>query len=235
MDSIVKLNELKSNIFITSHSLHCAGLNMVIDDSINIKLNIYDTTGEEKYNTITKQYFRDSHGVFLFFDLTCYKSFQSLNKWISLIKSIASNNISIILLGTKNDLANERQVTFDEASCFAKKYEIDYIEISNYLGTNIEISLELISRCLILSCEENKIEEKDAAKEYNNSYANASLNSNFKNFKERASRILTNPNINASKNSKSSIILTYNNNNNIQRNRNASISVARQKASKSCC
>ena len=236
LNSIVKLNEHKSNFIITSHSLHYAGLKMLIDDSIYIRLNIFDTTGEEKYNTITKQYFRDSHGVFLIFDLTNYKSFQSLSKWISLINSITSNSPSIILLGTKNDLSEERQVTFEEASCFAKKHEIDYIEISNHLGTNIEISLELISRCLILSNEENKKEDKNVANDhYNNSYSNVSVHTNFKDFKVRASKILTNQNINTSKNSKSSIILTYNNNNNIQRNRNASISVARQKASKSCC
>jgi small GTP-binding protein len=92
-------------------------------------LKIWDTCGDEKYFSITKNYFRDSQGIILVYDITSKKSFLDLSKWLDLIKQIEGNS-NIILVGNKNDLKNQREVSLNEANKFALKNGLKNYEIS---------------------------------------------------------------------------------------------------------
>ena len=92
-------------------------------------LKIWDTCGDEKYFSITKNYFRDSQGIILVYDVTSKKSFLNLIKWLELIKEIEGNS-NIVLVGNKNDLKNQREVSFNDAKKFALKNGIKNYEIS---------------------------------------------------------------------------------------------------------
>jgi Ras-related protein Rab-1A len=108
-----------------------------IDDKI-IKLQIWDTAGNERFKTITTSYYRNSNGICIVFDITNKESFNSLPDWFSEIDRFASDNVCKILIGNKSDLEKQRQVSKEDAKELANKYKIDYIEASAKDSTNVQ-------------------------------------------------------------------------------------------------
>ena len=85
--------------------------NIKIDEKV-IRLCYWDTCGEERYKSITCAYYKEALGVFVVYDVTSEKSFDSIDGWIKNVKSEFKNeNIVIVLLGNKCNLENERRIT----------------------------------------------------------------------------------------------------------------------------
>merc|ERR1712170_275577 len=80
-----------------------------------LKLQIWDTAGQESFRSITRSYFRGAIGALLAFDLTCRESFTNIANWIEEIQECASSNLVIVLIGNKCDLSNEREIDIEEA------------------------------------------------------------------------------------------------------------------------
>ena len=75
--------------------------NIKIDEKV-IRLCYWDTCGEERYKSITCAYYKEALGVFVVYDVTSEKSFDSIDGWIKNVKSEFKNeNIVIVLLGNK--------------------------------------------------------------------------------------------------------------------------------------
>jgi small GTP-binding protein len=128
---------------------------VVIDNSNIVDLQIWDTCGQETYKNLTKQYYNNTNGCFLIFDITNRSSFDDIPAWIEDIRQFASKDVIIILVGNKSDLADEREVLFDEASDLAKSYGIDYIETSAKTGVNIRLLFDVCCLSLVKKSEEN--------------------------------------------------------------------------------
>ena len=79
-----------------------------------MRLNIWDTEGQEKFRSVTRQYYLDSYGANIAFDLTIKKTFDEVNKWINELKCYGSEDTVIIILGNKSDLSNERAISEDD-------------------------------------------------------------------------------------------------------------------------
>ena len=102
--------------------------------SKNVIINLIDTAGQERYQSITSNYYKGSNGVILIYDITDKKSFDHLNNWIENIKNIIDKKESLIfLLGTKKDLADQenqeernRQVTVEEAQNKCKELDLEW-------------------------------------------------------------------------------------------------------------
>ena len=88
--------------------------NFEIENNI-VKTQIWDTAGQERYRAITSSYYKGAKGCLLVYDITRKESFENIDKWISDLKSAGNENMSIILVGNKSDLENERKVTKEEA------------------------------------------------------------------------------------------------------------------------
>lgn len=110
-----------------------------------IKLQIWDTSGEEKFKSIAKNFYRNANGVLLVYDICNRKSFDEVEEWISQIKDNADNDdIVLVLCGNKIDLENNRTVTKEEGQQLAKNNGISFFECSAKNGVNInEIFLEM--------------------------------------------------------------------------------------------
>lgn len=102
-----------------------------------IKVSIYDTAGQERFQNIVKHYYRGANGVLLIYDITKRKTFEKLNFWINDLKENSDDNLFIYLIGNKNDLEENREVSYKEASEFAKEKNFPYIEVSAKTGNNI--------------------------------------------------------------------------------------------------
>jgi Ras-related protein Rab-2A len=119
-----------------------------------IKLEIWDTAGQESYLSITRSYYRGADGCLLVFDLSSRPSFESLSMWLSEARQNSNNpNLVILMIGNKADLRNIRQVKQEEALEFATANGLVYQELSaqNYadveeafLQTAEEISKKLV-------------------------------------------------------------------------------------------
>ena len=149
---------------------HCEILNNSINESLFnyntandllvIKLQIWDTAGQESFRSITSAYYRGAAGVLLVYDLTNRKSFENILSWLSEIKlNNITNNPVIILIGNKNDLEN-RVVSHEEGISIAKKYNLLYIETSAKTLVNINLAfIELSKHIYInLNLENNNFE-----------------------------------------------------------------------------
>lgn len=100
------------------------------DKKYEIKLQIWDTAGQESFKSITRSYYRDAAGVMLVFDISKRDTFQQLTRWIEDIATFSGEDANIILIGNKTDLEHKRKVTTQEAIEFAKTHNIKYIETS---------------------------------------------------------------------------------------------------------
>ena len=97
----------------------------------NLIVKIYDTSGQEKYNSMVSNYYKKADGIILVFDLTNKESFDSINKWIKDINdNVDSKKIKRVLVGNKIDLTDLRVITKEEAEEMAKSYEVKFYETS---------------------------------------------------------------------------------------------------------
>jgi small GTP-binding protein len=70
-----------------------------------IKCQIWDTASQERFRTITTAYYRGAQGIFLFYNVTDRQSFQNVRRWMQDIQKHAGDEVVIILIGTKDDIA----------------------------------------------------------------------------------------------------------------------------------
>ena len=115
----------------------------------NYSLAIWDTSGQEKFTTITSAYFRRVSGCVLVFDITNFKSFKSVESWhANLLNQISETErayFPLVLVGNKSDLKNSRSVSMEEANKLAAKLGCSYVECSAKDNSQInEIFAELI-------------------------------------------------------------------------------------------
>lgn len=118
-------------------------------DGNEIKLMIFDTAGQQRFRSITKNFYRECKGVILVYDVSDATSFSNLKDWLSSIKQHANEGVEILLVGNKIDLP--RQVQTDEGKQFSKESNVPLVETSAKTGQGVEKSFETIIRNIIKS------------------------------------------------------------------------------------
>ncbi|OHT09055.1 Ras-related protein Rab-14 [Tritrichomonas foetus] len=107
-------------------------------EGTKIKLQIWDTAGQEKFHSITRNYFRSSMAVFLVFDVTNRDSFSHLGIWADDAMKLSPPTSIKVLVGNKTDLASKRAVSTAEAQDFAEQNGLKFFETSALSGDRIE-------------------------------------------------------------------------------------------------
>ena len=101
--------------------------NVKIEDK-SIKLQIWDTCGQEQYKSLINNFYRNSALAMLVYSIDNKQSFLDLNKWFKEIRIQSSPDIKLILIGNKADLENKREVTYEEGKKFMEENEIIFFE-----------------------------------------------------------------------------------------------------------
>ena len=114
-----------------------------VSDGKKIKLQVWDTAGQESFRAITRSYFRGATGALLVYDITRRETFEHVQEWLDELRAAADPHISIILVGNKSDLADEdsgkRAVTIDEAREWAELHGLKAcVETSAKTGDSVE-------------------------------------------------------------------------------------------------
>ena len=134
---------------------------IIIDSSNTAKIRIWDTCGQEKYKSLTKQYFKNTHGIILMYDVCIEESFNDLNTWLDIIKkNMNIDEVSIVLVGNKVD-SKDRIISFEKASIFANSNDLTYIETSAKEGLNVETPFESVTKEIIRIIRKNAKFVKD--------------------------------------------------------------------------
>ena len=142
----------------------------------NVSLTLWDTCGEERFMSITKQYYKEKDGIIVVFDLSNRSSFLNLVKWMNEINDNASDNTEIIIVGNKFDLIEyNRVVSMAEIESFlySLKLELEYIEVSAKENINIDDIFITLSNGMI---------KKSNVRSNNVSTISESVDTNLKSF-----------------------------------------------------
>lgn len=145
----------------------------------NMKFNIWDTAGQEKYASLIRGYYKGAQGCLIVFDITNRTTFDSVKKWFRDVTNIQNDpldpgnitknpNMVIMLIGNKIDLQNKRQVSREEGLSLAKEFnELNktiYFETSAKSGSNVRDMFNKLAETIqdsLLTPEEVKNKEID--------------------------------------------------------------------------
>ena len=109
-----------------------------------IKAQIWDTAGQERYKAITSAYYKGAKGAFIVYDITRKNTFDSVSRWVSDLTATADKKISIILIGNKSDLEDQRQVTKEMGEEKANQLQVAFLETSAMSGENLEKGFQMM-------------------------------------------------------------------------------------------
>ena len=132
---------------------------LYIDNRICARLRIWDTCGQERFRAITRQYFSNSHGVLLVFDLTSKDSVKKLNMWLDDATKNVSDDCVIFVIGNKMDVKTRDISISEEAKNFANDKKLNYYEVSAKTGNGIINIFEKLARKMINNIKKEKNEE----------------------------------------------------------------------------
>jgi small GTP-binding protein len=111
----------------------------VIVGDIQVKLQIWDTGGSERYRSMAPMYFRDADAAIVVYDMTSVQSFQELEGWLKGLSEQGPESIVVALAGNKCDLTGSRAVSKAMAQRFVADNGIPiYLETSALSGENVE-------------------------------------------------------------------------------------------------
>ena len=149
-----------------------------------INLRIWDSSGQDKFRSITQNFFRNADGILFIFDLTEKNSFEGVKQWLIDSESF-DLKIKKILAGNKVDLIEKRIVEKEIIDKLVEKMKLKYYEMSAKDGTNIDIAFRQLAEMILSDFSEKDLNEK-------------SNNGNLDKKKD-GSFIITNPNKKAKK------------------------------------
>lgn len=104
----------------------------------SIKLQIWDTAGQEAFRSITRSYYRGAAGALLVYDITRRETFNHLTTWLEDARQHSNSNMVIMLIGNKSDLDSRREVKKEEGEAFAREHGLVFMETSARTAANVE-------------------------------------------------------------------------------------------------
>jgi len=114
------------------------GARMITIDNKQIKLQIWDTAGQESFRSITRSYYRGAAGALLVYDITRRETFNHLTSWLDDARQHSNSNMTIMLIGNKSDLEHRRAVSVEEGQQFANEHQLIFLETSAKTAANVE-------------------------------------------------------------------------------------------------
>ena len=118
-------------------------------NDININLQIWDSVGQERFRSISKNLIINSNGLIFVYDIANKSSFSLIKDIYENIKDIKPENVKVIIVGNNKEMENERQVSKDMVKSFCEKHNIESIEVSSRLGTNVSKCFETLTKLII--------------------------------------------------------------------------------------
>lgn len=116
-----------------------------------ISLFLWDIGAQKYFKRYRKVYYKGAHAAFIVFDITNKDSYYNIVNWLNELNEFKENELSVVLVGNKQDLEQQRQVEYEEGATLAEMLseehnrKISYIETSALTGENIEEAFGIVS------------------------------------------------------------------------------------------
>lgn len=140
-------------VYLATIGINCLN-KLFIFDGKKVKINYYDTAGQERYNSLNLTFLRKADGVILVYDITSQESFCKIDFWIQELHNKNKDSKVLMLVGNKTDLDNEREVSFQQGEKKANEIGCPFMETSAKTNHNIKECFEKASRILYLKKSE---------------------------------------------------------------------------------
>ena len=137
-------------------------------------LRIWDTSGQERYRSITQNFYRNANGILFVFDLTSKISFNNIKNWLTDSQDCETKVIKI-LVGNKVDLSEDRVLEKDYVESYAEKKEMKYFETSAKDGVNVNKAFRELAELILENKSEEEIKEQYMDNSKNTSSFNLSM------------------------------------------------------------
>ena len=130
--------------------------NVKIEDQ-NIKLQIWDTCGQEVYRSLISSFYRSASLAIIVYSIDNEESFNNIEKWLNDIKTQSSPDVKIFLIGNKADLDDKRKITREQGEKFSNEHKISFFtETSAKTGLNVQNVFIQAAKELFIQHEEIK-------------------------------------------------------------------------------
>jgi len=107
-----------------------------------LKLQIWDTCGQEVYKSLISNFYRNSSLALILYAINNKDSFTHAETWLNDLKNQANPNVRVFLVGNKSDLENERVISKEQGEKFKEEKKLDrFIETSAKTGENARSAL----------------------------------------------------------------------------------------------
>jgi small GTP-binding protein len=125
-----------------------------LKDDTNIKLVIYDTGGQERFDFIRGLYFEGAAGAIIAYDVTDQQSFDRVDHWMQQVYQ-RCEGIPLLLVACKADLKDQRVVNESDGKSAAKQLEMDFIETSAKNDLHVNDVFESLAKKIYSSYEKS--------------------------------------------------------------------------------
>ena len=130
--------------------------NVKIEDQ-NIKLQIWDTCGQEVYRSLISSFYRSASLAIIVYSIDNEESFNNIAKSLNDIKTQSSPEVKIFLIGNKADLDDKRKITREQGEKFSNEHKISFFtETSAKTGLNVQNVFIQAAKELFIQHEEIK-------------------------------------------------------------------------------
>ena len=121
--------------------------NIVLNNGAKMKLHIWDTSGQDRFRSMTNLYYRDAQVAILTYDVTNEQSLESLNYWLQeLNDKVDQDNMLLCLAGNKNDVdPSEKRVPTSKGKQFAEEHNMIFYETSAKTGAGVKELFQTIA------------------------------------------------------------------------------------------
>lgn len=130
------------------------GARLITIENKQIKLQIWDTAGQESFRSITRSYYRGASGALLVYDISRRDTFNHLLRWLEEARANANPNLVLMLIGNKSDL-ERREVSYEEGAKFAREHGLIFCETSAKTAQNVEDAFMNTSRQIYQNIQNN--------------------------------------------------------------------------------
>ena len=117
-----------------------------------VKLQIWDSAGQERFRNITSSYYRNCAGIIIVYDVTNHSSFEAVSGWIEEVRRYVST-APLLLVGNKIDLEDKRVVSTQEGKDLAERLGLIFVETSAKTSIGIEEAFKEMTKQLIQDAE----------------------------------------------------------------------------------
>ncbi|KAL6078155.1 Ras-related protein Rab-1A [Balamuthia mandrillaris] len=154
-------DKFDENQFSTVGALH---LEKVLDlEGVKVKVEIWDTAGQEQFESMTEQYYRTAHGALVVYDMTERETFDKAKYWVEKLRRDMPDTFKIVLVANKCDVPNRRKILATEGERYALSQGILFFETSAKTGDNVETAFTELVKQIPISEELEKLTLDDIA------------------------------------------------------------------------